>query len=148
VNVTSDHGNSNPGLNGMGASYKRSTECFQNIASMKESHESIFARWVKNPKQDLTPMIQESLGFSLRKNQKAALLEVLASKEVVEWNDQLAKPEGLLGQFAGNHTGIGWTGTTHTSDPTLVSAIGPQSERFSGMVINTDVFRHFTELLG
>jgi len=148
VIVTSDHGNSNPGLNGMGASYKRSTECFQNIASMKESHESIFARWVKNPKQDLTPMIQESLGFSLRKNQKAALLEVLASKEVVEWNDQLAKPEGLLGQFAGNHTGIGWTGTTHTSDPTLVSAIGPQSERFSGMVINTDVFRHFTELLG
>ncbi|MCX6867296.1 MAG: hypothetical protein NTV46_13940 [Verrucomicrobia bacterium] len=35
---------------------------------------------------------------------------------IVEWNHQLEKPEGLLGQFAGNHTGIGWTGTSHTSD--------------------------------
>lgn len=148
VLVTSDHGNSNPGLNGMGAAYKRSTECFQRIAAMKESHESIFTRWQKDPKQDLAAMIQASLGFTLRKDQTTALLEIIASKEVVEWNDQLAKPEGLLGQFAGNHTGIGWTGTTHTSDPTLVSAIGPQCERFSGMVINTEVFRHFSELLG
>lgn len=147
VVVTSDHGNANPGLNGMGASYKRSTECFQRIAKMKESHESILARWQKDPKQDLAAMIQTSLGFQLRKEQSTALLEVIASKDVVEWSDQLTNPEGLLGQFAGNHTGIGWTGTTHTSDPTLVSAIGPQSERFSGMVINTDVYRHLTELL-
>lgn len=147
VIVTSDHGNSNPGLNGMGAAYKRSSECFQRIAAMKESHESIFARWQKDPKQDLAAMIQSSLGYALRKDQSTALLEIIASKEIVEWNDQLAKPEGLLGQFAGNYTGIGWTGTTHTSDPTLVSAIGPQSERFSGMVVNTDVYRHLTELL-
>jgi alkaline phosphatase len=73
--------------------------------------------------------------------------EMLRGHDVIEWNHQLEKPEGLLGQFVGNHTGIGWTGTTHTSDPTLVSAIGPQAARFSGMVRNTDVFRHLTELL-
>ena len=92
-------------------------------------------------------MVRESLGFPLEDEQKQALLEILQSKTVVEWNDQLAKPEGLLGQFAGNHTGIGWTGTTHTSDPTIVTAIGPQCQRFSGMVVNTDVFGHFTDLL-
>jgi alkaline phosphatase len=48
----------------------------------------------------------------------------------------------------GNHTGIGWTGTSHTSDPTMISAIGPQSERFSGIVPNHEVHRHFLELLG
>ena len=63
-------------------------------------------------------------------------------------NNSLEKSEGLLGQFIGNHTGIGWTGTNHTSDPTPVSAIGPQSERFSGIVKNTDVFRHLVEILG
>jgi hypothetical protein len=42
-------------------------------------------------------------------------------------NHQLEKPEGLLGQLCGNHTDIGWVGTSHTSDPTLVSAIGPQA---------------------
>jgi alkaline phosphatase len=147
VVVTSDHGNSNPGLNGMGASYKNSSLCFQRISAMKESHESLFARWAQKPKEDLGRMVRESLGFPLEDEQKQALLEILQSKTVVEWNDQLAKPEGLLGQFAGNHTGIGWTGTTHTSDPTIVTAIGPQCQRFSGMVVNTDVFGHFTDLL-
>ncbi len=147
VVVTSDHGNSNPGLNGMGASYKNSSQCFQRIAAMKESHESLFARWVKEPQNDLGAMIREKLGFALEKDQKQALVGILQNKSVVEWNDQLAKPEGLLGQFAGNHTGVGWTGTTHTSDPTIVTAKGPQCERFSGMVVNTDVFRHFSELL-
>lgn len=147
VVVTSDHGNSNPGLNGMGASYKKSSQCFQRISAMKESHESLFARWMSQPQQDLGVMIRENLGFSLETNQREALMAVLDNKQVIEWNDQLAKPEGLLGQFAGNHTGVGWTGTTHTSDPTIVTANGPQCERFSGMVVNTDVFRHFTELL-
>jgi alkaline phosphatase len=53
-----------------------------------------------------------------------------------------------LGQFTGNHTAIGWTGTTHTADTTLVSAIGPQAGRFSGIVKNTDVFTHLVEMLG
>jgi alkaline phosphatase len=50
--------------------------------------------------------------------------------------------------MTGNHTGIGWTGTSHTSDPTMISAIGPQAERFSGIVPNQEVHRHFLELLG
>jgi alkaline phosphatase len=83
----------------------------------------------------------------LQTDELDALQNILTNGKVNEWNDLLAKPEGLLGQFVGNHTGIGWTGTSHTSDPTLVSAVGPQSERFSGMVINSDVFGHIVELL-
>jgi alkaline phosphatase len=75
-------------------------------------------------------------------------MAVLNQEDIIEWNHQLEKPEGLLGQFAGNHTGIGWSGTTHTSDSTLVSAIGPQAERFSGIVRNSDVFAHLVDMLG
>ncbi len=146
--VTSDHGNANPGLNGLGSTYSESTKAFQHISGMKASHEKIFHDWESHPDTDLGKMIQQRLAITLQTDERDALQNILTNGKVNEWNDLLAKPEGLLGQFVGNHTGIGWTGTSHTSDPTLVSAIGPQSERFSGMVINSDVFGHLVELLG
>lgn len=149
--VTSDHGNANPGLNGMGNGYSESTQCFARIARHKASHERLFAEWGKTRRgsaADLTVLIKRHLDFTLKTNEAEALIEIFNNRPIVEWNEQMSKPEGLLGQFAGNHTGIGWTGTTHTSDPTLISALGPQSERFSGMVRNSDVYGHLIEMLG
>ncbi len=149
--VTSDHGNANPGLNGMGNAYTESTQCFARIANIKASHERLFSEWTKTQggtTAQLTQLIKQHLDFTLKPEQATALIEIFEKQPVVEWNEQLSKPEGLLGQFAGNHTGIGWTGTTHTSDSTLVSALGPQAERFSGMVRNSDVFGHLVEVLG
>ena len=151
VIVTSDHGNANPGLNGMGDGYVESTQRFSRITNMKASHERLFAEWAhakSGTTNSLTALIKQHLDFTLKPEQADALIEIFEKHPVVEWNEQLLKPEGLLGQFAGNHTGIGWTGTSHTSDPTLVSALGPQSERFSGMVKNSDVFSHLMEMLG
>jgi alkaline phosphatase len=151
VVVTSDHGNSNPGLNGMGNGYSESTRRFGEIANIKASHERIFAEWGKIKDCDtkrLTGLVRTHLNFDLKSDEAEALLNIANKEQIVEWNHQLDKPEGLLGQIAGNHTGIGWTGTTHTSDPTLVSAIGPQAGRFAGMVKNTDVFGHLMEMLG
>ena len=148
--VTSDHGNSNPGLNGMGSGYTESTQRFANITGLKASHERLFAEWAQTPHRTtdaLTGLIARQLGFTLKTDEAVALIEIFENHPVVEWNEQLSKPEGLLGQFAGNHTGIGWTGTTHTSDPTLISAIGPQADRFAGMVRNSDVFGHLVEML-
>ena len=148
--VTSDHGNSNPGLNGIGNGYADSTQSFARITKMKASHERLFAEWAKTQRKtgdQLTALIKQHLDFTLKPDQSAALLEIFEKQPVIEWNEQLSKPEGLLGQFAGNHTGIGWIGTTHTSDPTLISAIGPQSDRFAGMVKNSDVFGHLLEML-
>ena len=115
------------------------------------AHERLFAEWAKfkdGTTEQLTQLIKQNLDFTLKPDQATALIEIFQKHPVVEWNEQLSKPEGLLGQFAGNHTGIGWNGTTHTSDPTLVSAIGPQSDRFAGMVRNTEVFGHLVEMLG
>ena len=149
--VTSDHGNANPGLNGMGSGYTESTQRFARITNMKASHERLFAEWAKaktRSSDPLTALIKQHLDFTLKPDQSAALLDIFEKQPIVEWNEQLSKPEGLLGQFAGNHTGIGWTGTTHTSDATLISALGPQSDRFTGMVKNSDVFGHLLEMLG
>jgi alkaline phosphatase len=151
VVVTSDHGNANPGLNGTGTSYSESTPRFGRIPRCTASFERIFAECNAIGKCDpprIIAIIKQHLDFSLTPVEAEALCDIFAKEPIVEWSHQLEKPEGLLGQFAGNHTGIGWTGTSHTSDPTLVSAIGPQADRFSGMVRNSDVFSHILEMLG
>ncbi len=148
--VTSDHGNANPGLNGIGEAYTKSNESFARISGLKASHEKLLAEWNAQKGQEaalITAIIEKHLSLTLKPDEANALLEVIAEHPVIEWNEQMKKPEGLLGQFVGNHTGIGWTGTTHTSDPTLISALGPQSDRFSGIVKNSEVFGHFVEML-
>ena len=151
VVVTSDHGNANPGLNGTGREYGKSNKAFGSIARMTASYEAIIREWgtlADNSSENLAALISTKLGFKLSKEESETLYASFTKGEVVEWSDQLANPNGLLGQFAGNHTGVGWTGTSHTSDPTMISAIGPQAERFSGIVPNNEVHRHFLELLG
>jgi alkaline phosphatase len=141
VIVTSDHGNANPGLNGMGSSYRRTNEAFARVAGITSSHEKLFAGW--NAKQggtrELADLVQGKLGFKPTDLEAAALLDTMGGKPVSEWNHLLANPPGILGQIAGNHTGIGWTGTVHTADMTLVTAVGPRSDLFRGLVRNDSV---------
>lgn len=151
VVVTSDHGNANPGLNGMGSRYTKSKEAFKSIAKVTSSHEKLFEDWGRskeNTPEQLNTLIKEKLGFSLKPKESAELYASITTGKVAGWSNQFKNPHGLLGQIAGNHTGVGWTGTSHTSDPTIISAIGPQAERFSGIVPNQEVHRYFMELLG
>lgn len=150
VIVTSDHGNANPGLNGTGKDYTKTNEAFQSVTRMTASYETIMLTWKKSSEhtaENLTVIIEEKLGFKLTAEESAALYSSITQNKAIEWSHQLDNPSGLLGQFAGNHTGIGWTGVSHTSDPTMISAIGPQAERFSGIVPNHEVHKHLIELL-
>lgn len=151
VVVTSDHANANPGLNGSGGGYRKSTAMFSNITRQKASFEQLFTEWEKtgekeNPKA-LASLVEEKIGFKPKTSEAEALIESFAKRPVIEWNEQLAKPEGLLGQFSGNHNGVGWTSTSHTSECTLISALGPQSERFRGIVRNSDVYGKILDML-
>jgi alkaline phosphatase len=149
VVITSDHGNSNPGLNGMGTSYHRSNEHFARISAIKSSHERLFAEWTskKGGRAELVGLVKERLGFQPTDAEAATLLDTLDGKSISEWNHLLANPPGILGQIAGNHTGIGWTGTVHTSDMTLITALGPQADRFHGLVRNESVHAKLLEML-
>ncbi len=149
--LTSDHGNANPGLNGIGSAFTGNEQALAKVLGMKASYERLFAEWRKTEGgtvPQLTALVEELLGITLKTEEASALLERLAGRSAPEWSRNFTNPEGLLGKLLGNHTGIGWTGISHTSDPTIVTALGPQSERFSGLVKNTDVFRHLRETLG
>jgi alkaline phosphatase len=64
-----------------------------------------------------------------------------------ELNNQHANASGIFAEVLGNHTGIGWTGMSHTSDVTMVLATGPGQERFAGLKLNTETFASLTALL-
>jgi alkaline phosphatase len=150
VVVTSDHGNSNPALNGIGLSYHESNDHFAHASKLRISHERFQQVWRARKgagKADLKAFIEEHLHFTAKDAELDAIDVAMRTSKADDWNHQHRNWEGLLGQVVGNHTGIGWTGVSHTSDPTLVSAIGPDSARFGGLVVNAEVNRHLKELL-
>ena len=87
----------------------------------------------------MVPFIEKSLGYKPTAEEAAALVDALAGKEFPEWSNQHSKTPGLLGQITGNHTGTGWTGVSHTSDPTVVTSIGPGAGVFNGLFRNDAV---------
>ena len=53
-----------------------------------------------------------------------------------------------LGQVLANHFAINWSGGNHTGDYVALVAKGPGSERFAGLIRNTDVFRNYVDFAG
>ena len=140
VVLTSDHGNANPGLNGTGARYRQTNEHFQKVANIRGSAERFLREWNKKGKSgDMIKQIEKFYGFTPSQKEAEALIDRIAGRKVEEWSDQLSNPVGLLGQIVGNVTGVGWTGICHTADPTQLTAYGPGSEQFSGLVRNDSV---------
>lgn len=155
VVIGSDHGNANPGLNGMGGGYRESTECFARLARGKSSAAVIRTRLKEEMARGkavswtvVRDQIKSQTGHVLNTEECAALLDVLQSRPVGEFSSQQKNFYGLLGQMMGNWTGIGWTGVTHTSDWTQTLAVGPGQEAFAGLMQNTDFFLRMSEIFG
>ncbi len=149
--VTTDHGNSNPGLNGMGSNYTSSVPLFGNLKRVRKS----LARLQEDFKQakstrGLSPnviaeLVAEGIGCALTKAEAEGFARFLEDRQpplyelMNSWTAQ-------MGQLLANHLGIGWTGTSHTSDYVPLAALGPGSERFRGFLQNTDIFPHYLAL--
>lgn len=150
VVVTSDHGNSNPGLNGMGGGYGDSTACFERIARARGSFETMGGKLYQSgaAPQALVGILNETLDLKISEEEIAPLVDMINRKPSHEINLLHRNLPGILGQIVGNHNGVGWTGTNHTQDATLVVASGPGQEAFEGFIKNTEVFTAITSLLG
>ncbi len=162
--LTSDHGNANPGLNGMGTEYRDSTKCFDRLAGVKSSFNAVSPKLGGNAEYTMktgaagaaTPKptaerVQElartHFGLEFTPDEVEILRNAASGQKRLSASRQLDSLPGLMGQVVGNHTGVGFTGTSHTSDYTLVTALGPGSERFAGLIRNTEVFPALTQLM-
>ena len=148
--VTSDHGNSNPGLNGMGDDYRDSRACLERVVRARASFAACGQRLGGQPERDhVADVLRGATGVDLSKAEIEAVHAALtgADRRAV-LNRQQSGWEGVLGQALSNHYGIGWTGTSHTQDWVLVSAIGPGAERFAGLRHHTAWFTEVGALWG
>lgn len=151
--ISSDHGNANPGLNGFGPSYTKTDEAFARLAKATASFGSIRDQLRDAAtKMELVEAAEKVLdatcGFSTTPEIARIVGEALVMKKFPYELAILQRSwVGVLSQVLGNYTGIGFTGTNHTADRTMLTAIGPGADRFSGTRPHTEVFHHFMELL-
>lgn len=157
VVITSDHGCGNPGLNGLGLEYEQSGRYFEKVASATASFEamdqrlraaSFEATGAPPTAEQILEALQWGTGLTVDARHGALIADVLAGKPPPELNMMEANIYGVVAQIVGNHNGLAWTGIVHTSDWTLCMAVGPGSERFAGLLKNTDAYQHMTALLG
>ncbi len=148
VVITSDHGNSNPGLYGLGGEYEHSNKAFARIAESKCSFELLPTHLRGADADKVRAVIREQIGIEINGEEANAIAGALANRMPPVWNRGQANLQGLLGSILANYNGIGWNSTHHTADYTWITAIGPGREEFHGLVRNTDAFYKMLKLFG
>ncbi len=150
VIITADHGNSNPGLVGMGGAYRDSTRYFERLAGATASMEKMCQRLreMKGTDDDaVREYLRTAAGITVKPEEAAIVRTAFAEKVPPELNRQHANRVGLLGQILGNHNGIQWNAISHTDDLVIATAYGPGAARFAGLLPHAVVFDRIATLL-
>jgi alkaline phosphatase len=149
VITTSDHGNSSPGLNGMGLEYVDSGKCFERILKAKGSFDALGKMLGAKPSAArVREVVEAQRGIVITPQEAAWVSDSAGGKKGVSINNIQDKAFGVLGQVLGNYYGVTFTGMNHTSEYTTITSTGPGSLPFEGLVQNTDVFPRITNYMG
>lgn len=144
--ITTDHGNGNLGLNGMGDDYEQSSKLFANLTRVKASFSQLTGKLEKaKSAAEVQTIIGELTGYKV-KSEEAELFLTFIEKKGKTLYSSMNSITAQLGQLMGDYLGIGWTSGAHTADYVPVMALGPGAERFRGFIQNTDVFHHYLGL--
>lgn len=138
VIITTDHGNSNPGI----IYGDHADKNFDSIANYKHSNE-----WILNGIDIDTPIHQliERVEYAnpglVLDNLEASLLQSYYNGLTTEHGVYNARnlPFKLLAEIQKAHNSIGWISMDHSSDHVELAAYGPGSQFLPGFVINTDL---------
>jgi alkaline phosphatase len=144
VVITTDHGNSNPGLVGDA----HADTGLSQIAHFRAS----FEQMAKSLKADTTlaelhAILLAGTGLPLTIEEIAPVHAALGGKGTAPYMpDRTAAP--TLAAVLENYLAIGWTGVAHTGDFVIFTAIGPGAEAFPPLVRNDAVHNHILSSLG
>jgi alkaline phosphatase len=112
-------------------------------ASAEKSETKVYVPGV----EEIQAILLETTGYKVSKR-RAEMFQVFLGGKGTSVYELRNSEAPQLGELLSNHLAIAWTGNVHTSDFVPLTAIGPGSERFQGLIQNVDVFRHYTELAG
>ena len=151
--ISSDHGNGNPGLVGMGHAYADTNAHFKRLAKAKASfaalHEAVMPAASSGDTMAVRLYIRKNFGIELSAEDNRVVSKAIATGKFTGdlWEDQRTW-FGALSQILANHTGYAFNAHSHTADNVLLTATWPGAERFSGLTEHPDFFRIVTSFYG
>ena len=154
VLTTTDHANANPGLNGMGSGYRRSGAAFERLARVKHSFDWVIQRITdaggptETTLNSLRCILHRATALELPDAELLTFKKALNKLPTGEIHVQHENPPGIYGQILANHLGIGFCGTSHTSDFAPLTAIGPGAHALRDARHLADLQPRIASLLG
>lgn len=150
VILTSDHGNANPGLNGLGDYYGDSNDMLLTIADYQHSFEWIQERldeYTNPTAKRIQELVETATQTQITNKEAKMLADARAGKLKAPFENRSRFDAALSGVLA-NYNGVYFVGTNHTADYTELAAWGPGHERLNALTKNTELFDLMVEMAG
>jgi len=146
VILTTDHGNANPGLSGLGNRYGDSPKMLETLHDYKHSFEWIFGQITddisegkKVSARRLREVVEYATTVAIEEDEAIMLYDALNGDFRAPFRNRQGINAVLAGILA-NYNGIYFIGTNHTADYVELAAWGPGSDRIPTFVRNTALF--------
>lgn len=145
VVVTTDHGNSNPGL----IYGDLANEHFDNIQHFKQSN-----LWLLNnigidkSPEYIRQLVGNIHGIKITKEDAAALLDGYIHLEPGNLYDPRQLPFKKLAQIQTKYTSVGWIADDHSADFVELCMFGAGSQDLAPFVLNTDLHHYMLKVTG
>lgn len=136
VVITSDHGNSNPGL----YSHKKANEMFSSLFDYKRSNSWILMNFQKGDSaQKLQETISQYQGYSLKEDQLNTIHQKYTLQDAEGLYNEYKLPFEEYGAYQSEHNTVAFGGSSHTADYTEIAMFGPGSETMKPFMLNTEI---------
>ena len=148
VILTTDHGNANPGLNGLGSGYRDSPKMLDTLHGYRQSFEWMYEElgyhWSDSSLDGVTAerirdLVKHAANTGITLEEATMIKQAFDGTFKAPFRNRQG-PAAVLAGVLANYNGIYFVGTQHTSDYVELAAWGPGSERIPAFVKNTELF--------
>ncbi len=148
VILTTDHGNANPGLSGLGSGYGDSPGMMATLFDYKHSFEWMYGElgyhWSDDSLSNITTkrimdLIEYATNTQITREEALMVQRSFMGKYRAPFQNRQS-PAGVLSGVLANYNGINFISTSHTADYVEIAAWGPGSDRIPTFVRNTALF--------
>jgi alkaline phosphatase len=148
VIITTDHGNANPGLSGMGSGYRNSPPMLATLHNYRHSFEWMYGElnyhWSDDSLRDVNvkgimDLVEYAANTQISREEAIMIKRAFQGRFQAPFRNRQG-PGAVLSGVLANYNGIYFISTNHTADYVEIAAWGPGSDRIPVFVKNTALF--------
>ena len=150
VIMTTDHGNANPGLNGIGSGYNDSNPMFDRIQNFRRTNNWILSELDEDSSaSDIKDRVYYATDIDIRDSEADVLSQSLKGEYEAVYRAR-SRPSAVISAILANYVAVNWVGSMHTADYVELASLGPGSEYFKDrpFVRNTELFDLMVDTVG